>query len=288
VTLVAPLRILFITLALVIGFGLMAASILSVLDLVQVSISGLSYLDGPTPFSFSSDGYTPVVGAIALVSGMAALRRRWQALAVSCWFLLGTGAIDALYLVSLLALWKAIPDLVGGTFVAIWLLVPMLGLLLAARGGSRDEPKSDGVAQVAAQDKIRFRNTLVGLAVISYVWRVATLVLSPGATLALAYLRGTTETHLVLNCILGVGTAILLLVGIFLSRRENDRFLNAALAFSAGFAFAGFLDAIDIMLGAAARLEIAYALQDAFAFAASCAALALSERGARRMAPQVT
>ena len=286
--LVAPLRSLYVALALVIGFGLTAASILSMLDLVQVSISGLSYLDGPALFSFSSDGYTPVVGAIALVSGMAALRRRWQALAVACWFLLGTGVIDALSVVWLLAEQGAIPNSVGGTFIAIWLSFPILGLLLAAKAGSRDEPKSDGPAQVVAQDKIRLRNTLVGLAVISYFWRVATLALSPGATLALSYLRGTTEVYLVLGCVVGVGAAVLLLVAIVLSRKHGDRFMTAALAFSAGFAFEGFLDAIDIMLGTAVNLEIAYALQDVVAFAASCAALALSERRAKRMAPQVT
>jgi hypothetical protein len=277
VNLVAPLRNVYVTLALVIGFVLTAASVLSVLDLVQVSISGISYLDGSLPLGFSSHGYTPVLGAIALVSGMAALRRRWQALAVACWFLLGTGVMEAFYVVWILV----VLDSVAGAFVAIWLFFPMLGLLLAAKGGSRDETKSNGVTQVVAQDKIRLRNTLVGLAVIGYVWRVATLAVSPGAALALAYLRGTTETHLVLGSITGLCVAILLLVGIVLSRKHGDRFMTAALAFSAGFAFEGFLDALDLMLGAAARLELAYALQDAVAFLASCAALALSERASR-------
>lgn len=286
--LVAPLRNVYVALAFVIGFGLAAASVLSALDLVQVSISGISYLDGSIPFSFSTHGYTPVLGVITLISGFAALRQRWYALAGACWFLLGTGVTEAFYLMWLLAGQGVVPDPVTGAFVAVWLFFPMLGLLLVAKGGSRDEPKSDVPAPAAAQDKIRFRNTLVGLAVISYVWRVATLVLSPGASLALSYLRGTTETHLVLNCVLGVGAAILLLVGIFFARKQSDGFMNAALAFSAGFAFEGFLEAIDVMLGDSVRLEIAYALQDVFAFAACCFALALSERGAKRMAPQVT
>jgi hypothetical protein len=287
VSLVAPLRNVYVALAFVIGFGLAAASVLSALDLVQVSISGISYLDGSLPFSFSSHGYTPVLGTIALISGFAALRRRWHALTLACWFLLGTGVTEAFYLMWLLAGQGVVPEPVAGTFVAIWLIFPMLGLLLAARGGATDETKSDEPFPIAAQDKIRLRNTLVGLAVISYVWHVATLVLSPGATLALAYLRGTTETHLVLNGTIGVCTAILLLVGIVLSRKQSDRFMNAVLAFSAGFAFEGFLDAIDILLGAAVNLEIAYALQDVFAFAASCTALALSVQTARRMAPHV-
>jgi len=296
VTIVSPLRILFIVLAAVFGIGLAAGSALSAWDLIEVTMSAApltqdptvvtGQTDGPPPLGFSSYGYMPVTAALVLLSGLYALRRRWDALALTCWFLLGGGALDALLSIWSLAgdgVISAVPNAIG----IAWVLFPMIGLALSLTATPEPDGAPGGPPSTSSQDKARLRNTLVGLAIISYVWRVATLVLSPGATSALAYLRGTTDTYLVLGSIIGVGTAILLLIGIVLSRKENDRFMNAALAFSAGFAFEGFLDAIDLVSGAAARLEVAYALQDGVAFVASLAALGLSERSGR-MASRAT
>ncbi len=291
-SIVSPLRILFIVLACLFGVGLAAGSALSAWDLIEVTTRAAPLTDdpavltgqpdGPPPLSFSSYGYMPVVASLVLLSGLAAFRRRWEALALTCWFLLGGVALDALLSIWSLAgdgVISAVPNAIG----IAWVLFPMLGLAVSATARLRRDGAAAGAApSISSQDKVRLRNTLVGLAVIGYIWRVATLVLSPGAISALAYLRGTTDAYLVLGSIIGMGTAILLLVGIVLSRKENDRFMNAALAFSAGFAFEGFLDAIDLMSGAGARLEVAYALQDGVAFTASCAALALSERAGWR------
>ena len=285
--LVAPLRIFYIGLAFVIGFGLTAASVLSLLDLVQVSISGLSYVGGSLPFSFSSHAYTPVLGAIALVSGLAALRRQWHALALTCWFLLGGVVIEALLSIWSLGAEGLVSGFMRTAISTAWVFFPILGLLLAV-AARRGEMHADAPSPGCNPDKMRLRNTLVGLGIISYVWRAATLMLSPGATSALAYFRGTTEAYLVLGSIVGVGAAILLLVGIVLSRKENDTLMNTALALTAGFAFEGFLDALDLMSGVGANLEIAYALQDAVAFAACCAALALSEHAGRMAASRIT
>jgi len=168
----------------------------------------------------------------------------------------------------------SMPGIVG----AVWAFFPMLGLVLAVAARSRSESLSGMPSSVSSQDRMRCRDTLVGLAVISYLWRAVTIWLSIGATSALAYLRGTTDAYLVLGSVVGLGAAILLLVGVLRSRRENDRFMNTALAFTAGLAFEGFLDALDLASGVGARLELAYALQDAVVFVACCAVLALSAR----------
>ena len=286
-SIVGPLRLLYLTVALVIGFGLMAAGMLSLMDGVQVSVGGLSYLDDLQPFGFSSHIYTPVLGAITIASGLAALRRRWQVLALTCWFLFGTGVMEALYLVWILVTVGSILDASGAAFVVAGLVFPILGLVLSTRAETRHDVEPHASASASMQDKLRLRNTIIGLAIISYVWRVATLTVSPGALSALAYLRGTTEEYLVLDSVVGASAAVLLLTGIVLSRKSDVGFLVAALATTAGFAFEGILDVLDLLLGGAARLELAYALQDAVAFLACCAALALSEH-VRRMPSRLT
>ena len=287
VNIVGPLRLLYLTLALAIGFGLMAAGMLSLMDGVQVSVGGLSYLDDLQPFGFSSHIYTPVLGAITIASGLAAMRRRWEVLALACWFLLGTGVMEALYLVWILVTVGSILNASGAAFVAAGVLFPILGLVLSIWAETRPASEPHESASASTQDMLRLRNTLIGLAIISYVWRVATLTVSPGALAALAYLRGTTEEYLVLESVVGASAAILLLAGIALSRKTDVGFLYAALATIAGFAFEGFLDTLDLLLAGAARLELAYALQDAVAFLACCAALALSQH-AKRMPSRLT
>jgi len=299
VSIVAPLRILFIVLAFLIGIGLIAGAALSVSDLLEVMnrvvdqpaavqqpdgttiITNPLGLDGPPSVSFSSYGYTPFIAAILLVSALAALKRRWDMLSLMCWFLAGGIVPEALY--SVWSVWNVgwdglisafIPNAIG----AAWVCFPILGLWLATAARSRGEIRPGEAPSASSQDRIRLRNTLVGLAVLSYLLRVVTITLTPGAISALAYFRGTSDANLMLGSALGLGAALVLLFGLLRSRRDNDRFLTSVLAFTAGLAFEGFLVALDLTSGLGARLELVYALQDAVAFVACCAALALSAR----------
>jgi hypothetical protein len=294
VSIIPPLRILFIVLAFLIGIGLIAGAALSVWDLLEVVngvvdqpaavqqpdgttiITNPYGLDGPPPFSFSSYGYVPFIGAIVFLSGLAALKRRWETLALTCWFLLGGVVLVALYSIWSLGwdglIFAFIPNAIG----AAWVCFPLLGLWLATVAGSRGEIRPGEAPSASSQDRIRLRNTLVGLAVLSYLLRIVTIALTPGAISALAYFRGTSDAYLIVGSVLGLGAALLLLVGILRARRDNGRLLSSMLAFTAGLAFEGFLVALDLTSGLGARLELVYALQDAVAFVACCAALALS------------
>lgn len=290
-TFVAPLRILYIVLAFAVGFGLTAAGVLSLMDVIQVSIIGVSYLDGPLPFSLASHGYTPALGAIALLSGFAALRQRWLVLALACWFLLGTGVMEALYMIWILGRHAVVPEYTAAGFVAAWIVFPMLGLLLAARGRPHEEPRSDVPFLISAQESIRLRNTLIGLVAVSYIWRAIAMVLSPGRTYAIAYLQGMSDLYgpeqVVLAGGVGLCASIVLAGCAVASGRGSDRVMHAALALTAGFALEGFLDTIDYVFRLGSLRELTYSLQDAVAFVACCAALALSVRG-ERASPRLT
>jgi hypothetical protein len=282
VNLVAPLRIVYVALSFVIGFGLTVAGVLSLLDSIQVSVSGVSYLDSPLPFSFSSHAYTPVIGAITLLSGFAALRRRWQVLELACWFLLGTGLVEALHMIWILGWYGVMPDSADGTIVAGWVLFAMLGVLLAVRGRPSDEPRSDMPASVSAQEGIRLRNTLIGLVAVSYIWRVIAIWLNPGLTYAIAYLQGIPDLYgpdqVVLSGVVGLCAAIVLAVCASVSSTRSDKVTHGALALTAGFALEGFFDTLDYFFRFGSLRELNYSLQDAVAFVACCAALTLSLR----------
>jgi hypothetical protein len=274
------LRVLYIALALVIGFGLTAAGVLSLLDLIQVAVSGASYLDSPLPFSFSSHVYTPAIGAVSLLSALMALRERWHALALACWFLLATGVMDALYMIWSLGRHGVVPESVASVFVAVWVFFPMLGLLLAAGAKPREDKRSDAPASASAQEWMRLRTTLIGLVAVSYIWRAITMWVSPGMTYAIAYLQGMSDLYgpeqVVLSGVVGLCAAIVLVACVAVSRKGSDGVMQATLAFTAGFAFEGFLDTLDFFFRFGSLRELNYALQDAVAFVACCAALALS------------
>lgn len=282
-SIIALLRILFIVLAIVIGAALTAAGALGVWDLLQ--FENTNGTEGPPTFSLSSYAYTPLIAATVLLSGFAALKRRWEAVALMCWFLLGGAVLEALYVIWILARHGVMPESIAGALVVLWAFFPMLGLLLAAKAKSRDEPLSNVSSSLAAQERIRLRNTLIGVAAVSYLWRAIAMWLSPGMTYAIAYLRGMSDLYgpeqVVLSSVVGLGVAIVLLACVVVSSKGSDRILLAALAFTAGFAFEGFLDAIDYAFGLGSLRELTYALQDALAFVACCAALALSMQGER-------
>lgn len=278
-----PLRVAYIALAMIFGVGLAAAGALGVWDLLQSGSAGGA--EAPPPFSLSIYAYTPLVAAVVLLSGVAAVKHRWDALALVCWFLLGGAALEALYVVWLFVRHSESPETIDDTFAVVWALFPMLGLWLAALGKSGHQTLPDASPSVPIQEKIRLRNTLSGVAAVSYLWRTIVVVTNPGMTFAIAYLRGLTELYgpeqVVLSGVVGLALAIVLLSCVVVSSRASERIMQAALAFTAGFAFEGFLDTLDYIFWLGSPRELTYSLQDAVAFVACGAALALSVQSER-------
>lgn len=279
---VAPLRILYIALAFALGVGLAAASVLGLVELLGGD-SGAS--DPAPPFSLSSYIYTPVIAVIVLVSATAAMRHLWQALALLCWFLLGGAVLDALYVIWLLVRHGIVPETVDDAFAVVWALFPMVGLWLTARAMPAEEQSAIAPQSASAQERIRLRNTLIGVAAVSYFWRAIVVAFNPGMTFAIAYLRGMTDLYgpeqVMLSGVVGAIAAIALLVCVVMPSRKTERIMHAALAFTAGFALEGFLDTLDYAFWLGSPRELTSSLQDAVAFVACCAALALSVQGER-------
>jgi hypothetical protein len=277
----ALLRFFYIVLSLVLGVGLTTASVLGLVELLGGD-SGAS--DPAPPFSLSSYVYTPIIAIIVLVSATAATKHLWQALALLCWFLLGGAALDALYVGWLLVRHGIIPDTVDDAFAVIWALFPVLGLWLAARARPIDV-QSSAAPSISAQEKIRLRNTLIGVAAVSYFWRAIVVAFNPGMTFAIAYLRGMTDIHgpeqVTLSGALGAAAAIALLVCVVMPSKKTEGIMHATLAFTAGFAFEGFLDTLDYAFWFGSPRELTSSLQDTVAFVACSAALALSVQGER-------
>jgi len=286
---VSPLRIFYLVLAMVFGLGLAIAGVLGLSDLLQGQSANGS--DGPPPFSLSSYAYTPAIASIVLLSGYAAFKHRWEALALACWFLLGGAMLDASYVIWLLVRHGTIPESVDDAFAVVWALFSLPGLLLAVRAGSQHEPRADSAASASTHERIRLRNTLIGMAAISYFWRAIVVATNPGLTFAIAYLRGLTDLYgpeqVVLSGVIGLGVAIVLLVCVVVSSKASEKIVLGALAFTAGFAFEGFLDTLDYAFWLGSPREFTSSLQDAVAFVACCAALALSFQG-ERMSSRLT
>ena len=135
------------------------------------------------------------------------------------------------------------------------------------------------------------RNTLIGMAAISYFWRAIVVATNPGLTFAIAFLRGLTDPYgseqVVLSGVIGLAVAIVLLVCVVVSSKPGEKIVLGALAFTAGFAFEGFLDTLDYAFWLGSPREFTSSLQDAVAFVACCAALALSMHG-ERMSSRLT
>jgi hypothetical protein len=138
---------------------------------------------------------------------------------------------------------------------------------------------------VSAQERIRLRNTLIGVAAVSYFWRAIVVMFNPGMTFAIAYLRGMTDLYgpeeVMLSGVVGAAAAIALLVCVVVSSKKTERIMHAALAFTVGFALEGSLDTLDYAFWFGSPRELTSSLQDAVAFVACCAALALSLHGER-------
>ena len=247
--------------------------------------------DPAPPFSLSSYTYTPIVAVIVLLSATTAMKHLWQALALLCWFLLGGAALDALYVIWLFVRHGIAPETVDGAFAVVWALFPMVGLWLAERAKSGKEGTPDVPQSVSAQERIRLRNMLIGVAAVSYFWRAIVVAFNPGMTFAIAYLRGMTDLYgpeqVMLSGVIGAAAAIALLVCVVVSSKKTERITQAALAFTAGFALEGFLDTLDYAFWFGSPRELTSSLQDAVAFVACCAALALSVQG-ERMSSRVT
>jgi hypothetical protein len=285
---VAPLRILYVALAFALGVGLSAASVLGLVDL----LGGDSGASNPAPpFSLSSYIYTPIIAVIVLLSATAATRHLWQALVLLCWFLLGGAALDALYVIWLLVRHGIVPETVDDAFAVAWALFPMLGLWLAVRANPADGQSAQVPQSVSAQERLRLRNTLIGVAAVSYFWRAIVVTFNPGMTFAIAYLRGMTDLYgpeqVTLSGVIGAVAAIALLVCVVVPSKKIEGIMHAALAFTAGFALEGFLDTLDYAFWLGSPRELTSSLQDAVAFVACGAALALSVQG-ERMSSRVT
>lgn len=253
------------------------------MDLLQGDAAGGP--DAPPPFSLSSYAYTPIIAAIVLLSAGAAVKHLWQILALLCWFLLGGAALEALYAIWLFVRHGIAPETVDDAFAVVWALFPTLGLWLVARANSAEDESAPATQSASTQEKIRLRNTLIGVAGVSYFWRAIVVMFNPGMTFAIAYLRGLTEIYgpeqVTLSGVIGAVAAIVLLACVVISSRKSERVMRAALAFTAGFAFEGSLDTLDYAFWLGSPRELTSSLQDAVAFVACCAALALSVHGER-------
>lgn len=280
---VAPLRLLYIALSIAFGLGLAVAGILGLVDFLQADGAGGS--DAPPPFSLSSYAYTPIIAALVLLSAGAAVKHLWQTLALLCWLLLGGAALEALYVIWLFVRHGIAPETVDDAFAVVWALFPMLGLWLAARANTARDGSAPGPQSVSTQEKIRLRNTLIGVVAVSYFWRAIVVTFNPGMTFAIAYLRGRTEIYgpeqVTLSGVIGAVLTIVLLACVAVSSKRSERIMHAALAFTAGFALEGFLDTLDYTFWLGSPRELTSSLQDAVAFIACCAALALSVHGER-------
>jgi hypothetical protein len=274
----APLRIFYIALAVAFGVGLAVAGVIGVWDLLRAESTGGP--DAPPPFSLSSYLYTPVIGAIVLVSAVAAVKHRWEALAPMCWFLFGGAVLEALFLIWVLVGHGVVPDSVDGAFALVWAVFPLFGLLLAAKAQSREQQPADAPPSTSMQERIRLRNTLIGVVAVSYLWRAFVVTFNPGMTFAIAFLRGMIDLYgpeqVVLSGVMSFGMAIVLLTCVVVSSRVSERIMHAALAFTAGFAFEGFLDTLDYAFWLGSPREFTFSLQDAVVFIGCCAAFALS------------
>jgi hypothetical protein len=130
---------------------------------------------------------------------------------------------------------------------------------------------------------ISAQGTLATLVAMSYAWQAIDVALSIEATRAIDVLRGghtfySGNIELVSGTLVGLGAAVALLFAAVLSLSGRVGPLDAAFAFAAGLSFPGFLQALDLMLGVYQGGYVAYVIQEAAAFAACIAALALTRR----------
>jgi hypothetical protein len=84
-----------------------------------------------------------------------------------------------------------------------------------------------------------------------------------------------------LSGVVGAAAAIALLACVVIPSKKTEGIMHAVLAFTAGFALEGFLDTLDYAFWFGSPRELTSSLQDAVAFVACCAALALSVQGER-------
>src|SRR5262249_40547391 len=93
--------------------------------------------------------------------------------------------------------------------------------------------------------------------------------------------------QVVLSGVIGFLLAVIVLACVVVPSKLNEKIMLAALAFTAGFAFEGFLDMLDYAFWFGSPREPTSSLQDAVAFVACCAGLALSMQ-TEQVAPQLT
>jgi hypothetical protein len=222
-------------------------------------------IDGPDPLSFDSYGKGPVLAAMFFLTAFGALKRRWEIARLPCLFLISFVMIPAIAGV----LYDVGRSQLGFGTVA-WLAIPTAGIVVASRLPV-DSRASPAEAMLAA------------LAAASYFWSVIVTAMGPHIAQAMDTL-GTEDTfyvesvELLSGSIVGLIAAIALLIGVVASLYGDRRVLTAALAFTAGLSFPGFLKTLDFILGLRDGWNAAYAIQEAVAFVSCIAALALARR----------
>jgi hypothetical protein len=225
-------------------------------------------IDGPDPLSFESYGKLPVFAAMFFLTAFGALKRRWE-IAQLPWlflipFVMGPAIAGVLYDVGRSEL---------GFSTIAWLAIPIAGIVVASRLplNSRTSP-----AEVA----------LAAIATVSYVWRAIAIPTGPHLVQAMNTLGGgdafyLESVDLLSGSIVGLGAAIALFVGAVASLYRKRRVLTAAFAFTTGLSLPGFLKTLDLTLGLRDEWNAVYVIQEAVAFVACVAALALT-RGPER------
>lgn len=230
------------------------------------TVTNCYWLHGPDPLSFESYGQKPVLAAIFLFMAFAALKRRWDMLWGPGWFLIASVAFGAVTGV-LYDGWRTLLGLFS--IPCAWLLVPIAGIIVA---------KSQATGR-----PIPTQAVLATLVTATYVSRAIAVAMSADAVRAIGPLLGghtfdPEAIGLVSGSIVGLGAAGALLFAAVVSLWGSTRALSAAFAFTAGLSFPGFLQVFDLALGLEEGGYVVYAIQEAIAFVACVAALALARR----------
>lgn len=228
------MRILYVVLAL--GFGGLGLAVTILFNAITVVDFTREWLTGiPNP-NYSHFGYWngfgrsslitgPLHFSILLLSGFFALRRRWNLLALSSWFLMAPLASGMLYGAWLIG-WRGVFMLYPSIESIAYL--PCLGLLLCLLAKS---PVESVPARAPAASKISMSSILAIVAALSYFSRAVVLTQDSRASWAIDHLKGTTgiiypdSEKAFLAGALGVIVAIALLLSVVGSRIRNEAFL---------------------------------------------------------------
>jgi hypothetical protein len=277
----AVLRVVYIVFSALIGIVFAVASvgylwqgIETAIDVAQCNatvepdpriVTNCYGFDGPDPLSFDSYGRAPVLAVMFFLTAFGAFKRRWEMLRLPLLFLVSSVTVPAVAGV----LYDVGRSQLEFTSLA-WVAIPVAITVIAARSPANSRPSA---AQAA----------LAAVVTASFFWRAIATATGPDLVQAMDTLRGgdtiyVSSIELVSGSIVGLIAAIALLIGAVASLFGEPRVLTAALAFTAGLSFLGFLQVLDLVLGLRDNWNAAYVIQEAVAFVACVVALALVRR----------